>query len=93
MKLIEIPSSDGSGRLIKVSIEFDGPMHYLRPATGSRDRVGPINGNTRLRNALLKRCGKFDVLITIPYYEWDEVQGKKQKEEEYVKKKIEMMRA
>ena len=55
MKLIEIPSSDGSGRLIKVSIEFD---HYLRPEMGSRDRVGPLNGKTRLRNALLKKCGE-----------------------------------
>ena len=86
--VIEKPSSDGSGRLIKVSIEFDGPTHYLRPAMGSRDQVGPIDARTRIRNALLKRCGKFDVLITIPYCEWNEVQGKKEKEEEYVKKKI-----
>jgi len=55
---------------------------------GSRDRVGPIDAKTRLRNALLKRCGKFEVLVTIPYHEWNEVQGKKEKEEEYVKKKI-----
>jgi hypothetical protein len=27
-------------------------------------------------------------LITIPYYEWDEVEGWKEKEEEYVKRKI-----
>jgi hypothetical protein len=86
--VIEKPSSDGSGRLIKVSIEFDGPTHYLRPAMGSRDQVGPIDARTRLRNALLKKSGKFDVLITIPYYEWNEVEGKKEKEEEYVKKKI-----
>ena len=88
MKLIEIPSSDGSGRLIKVSIEFDGPKHYLRPVMGSRDRVGPIDAKTRLRNALLKRCGEFDVLITIPYYEWDEVEGRNEKEEEYVKRRV-----
>ena len=50
--VIEKPSTDGSGRLIKVSIEFDGPTHYLRPAMGSRDRVVPLNGKTRLRNAL-----------------------------------------
>ncbi len=87
--VIEKPSSDGSGsRLIKVSIEFDGPMHYLRPSMGSRDRVGLINAKTRLRNALLKRCGKFDVLITIPYYEWDELEGRKEKEEEYMKRKV-----
>jgi hypothetical protein len=86
--VIEMPSSDGSGRLIKVSIEFDGPTHYLRPAMGSRDRVGPIDAKTRLRNALLKKSGDFEVLITIPYYEWDEVQGRKEKEEEYMKRKV-----
>ena len=86
--VIEKPSSDGSGRLIKVSIEFDGPMHYLRPAMGSRDQVGPIDARTRIRNALLKRCGEFEVLITIPYYEWDEVEGGKEKEEEYMKRRV-----
>jgi hypothetical protein len=56
---IEMPSSDGSGRLIKVSIEFDGPTHYLRPAMGSRDQVVLIDGKTRLCNALLKQSGEF----------------------------------
>ena len=87
--MIEKPSSDVSGRLIKVSIEFVGPMHYLHPLMGSRDRVGPIDARTRLRNALLKKCGEFEVLITIPYYEWDEVEGRKEKEEEYMKRKVE----
>jgi len=86
--VIEMPCSDGSGRLIKVSIEFDGPMHYLRPAMGSRDLVGPIDARTRIRNALLKRSGEFQTLITIPYYEWNEVEGKKEKEEEYMKRKL-----
>ena len=86
--VIEMPCSDGSGRLIKVSIEFDGPTHYLRPAMGSRDLVGPIDGKTRLRNALLKRSGEFEMLITIPYYEWDEIQHNNVKEEEYMKKKL-----
>ncbi len=83
-----MPSSDGSGRLIKVSIEFDGPTHYLRPAMGSRDQVGLIDAKTRLRDVLLKRCGEFEVLITIPYYEWNEVEGRKEKEEEYMKRKV-----
>jgi len=55
---------------------------------GSRDRVGPIDARTRIRNALLKKCNEFEVLITIPHYEWDEVQGRKEKEEEYVKRKV-----
>jgi len=87
--VIKKPSSDGSGgKVIKVSIEFDGPTHYLRPVMGSRDRVGPIDAKTRLRNALLKKCNEFEVLITIPYYEWDEVQGRNKKEDEYMKKKL-----
>jgi hypothetical protein len=36
----------------------------------------------------LKKCGEFEVLITIPYYEWDEVQGRMEKEEEYIKRKV-----
>jgi hypothetical protein len=28
------------------------------------------------------------MLITIPYYEWDEVEGTKKKEEEYITKKM-----
>jgi hypothetical protein len=51
---------------------------------GSSDRVGPIDGKTRLRNSLLKRSGEFEMLITIPYYEWNEVEGRKEKEEEYL---------
>jgi len=36
----------------------------------------------------LKRSGEFETLITIPYYEWNEVEGKKEKEEEYMKRKL-----
>jgi len=56
---------------------------------GSRDRVGRIDARTRIRNSLLKKCNEFEVLITIPYYEWDEVEGGKEKEEEYMKRKVE----
>jgi hypothetical protein len=86
--VIEKPSSDGSGRVIKVSIEFDGPLHYLRRVMGSRDRVGLIDARTRIRNALLKKCTEFEVLITIPYYEWDEVEGGRENEEEYMKRRV-----
>jgi hypothetical protein len=36
----------------------------------------------------LKKCGEFEVLITIPYYEWNEVQGRRGEEEEYIKRKM-----
>ena len=66
----------------RVSIEFDGPSHYLKPAFGSRDHVGPLDCQTHLRNTLLKKSGLFERLITISFYEWDEVQYDKEKEEE-----------
>jgi hypothetical protein len=30
----------------------------------------------------------FNKFITIPYYEWDEVEGEREKEEEYLKGKL-----
>ncbi len=36
---------------------------------------------------MLKKCCEFEVLITFPYYEWNEVHGRKEKEEEYMKGK------
>ncbi len=35
-----------------------------------------------------RRSGEFEMLITIPYYEWNEVEGKREREEEYVKRKL-----
>jgi hypothetical protein len=55
---------------------------------GSRDLVGPIDARTRIRNALLKRSGEFEILITIPCNEWDEVKHNSVKEEEYMKRKL-----
>jgi hypothetical protein len=63
--VIEMKRSDGGGRE-RVSIEFDGPSHYLKPAFGSRDDIGPMDGQTHLRNNLLKKSGLFEKLITIP---------------------------
>jgi hypothetical protein len=84
--VIEMNKSGGGKE--RVSIEFDGPSHYLKPAFGSRDRIGPMDGQTHLRNALLKKSGLFERLITIPFYEWDEVERNKEKEEEYLKSKL-----
>jgi len=81
-------SGVSSGITGLISIEFDGPSHYLRRAFGSRDRIGPIFGQTHLRNILLKKSGEFVSSITIPFYEWEEVQFKKEKEETYLKEKI-----
>jgi hypothetical protein len=47
-----------------------------------------LDGKTHLRNALLKKSGLFERLITIPFYEWNEVERDKEKEEEYLKRKL-----
>ena len=78
----------GGGDKERVSIEFDGPSHYLKPAFGSTDRIGPVDGKTHLRNTLLKKSGLFERLITIPFYEWKEVEGDEVKVEEYLKRKL-----
>jgi tellurite resistance protein len=85
--VIEMNKSGGGGKE-RVSIEFDGPSHYLKPAFGSRDRIGPMDGQTHLRNALLKKSGLFEKLITIPFYEWYEVEFDNEKEEYYLKSKL-----
>jgi hypothetical protein len=36
----------------------------------------------------LKRSCEFEIFISIPYFEWDEVEGKREEEEEYLKKKL-----
>jgi tellurite resistance protein len=84
--VIEMNKSGGGKE--RISIEFDGPWHYLRPAFGSRDRIGPMDGQTHLRNTLLKKSGLFERLITIPFYEWNELDRDNEKEEEYLKSKL-----
>jgi hypothetical protein len=86
--VIEMNKSGVAGGRERVSIEFDGPSHYLRPAFGSKDRIGPMDCQTHLRNTLLKKSGLFEKLITIPFYEWNEVQFDNEKEELYLKRKL-----
>jgi hypothetical protein len=53
-----------------VSVEFDGPTHFLQwiePANSSR-RPEP-NGVTLFRNRLLQEAGH--TVVSIPYFEWD----------------------
>ena len=41
-----------------------------------------------MRICSFKRSGEFEILITIPYYEWNEVEGRREREEEYLKSKL-----
>ena len=84
--VIEMNTSVGGKE--RISIEFDGPWHYLKPAFGSRDCIGPLDGQTHLRNTLLKKSRLFERLITIPFYEWNELDRDNEKEEEYLMSKL-----
>jgi hypothetical protein len=87
--VIELTSSAHAESNSRIAIEFDGPTHYLRPDIGSKDqRVGPMNGKSRFRNALIERSGEFVSLISVPYFEWDTVVGSNEKEEKYLLQKL-----
>jgi len=87
--VVELFSAGDSERKSRIAIEFDGPTHFLRPAIGSTDqRVGPMNGKSRFRNALIERSGEFVSLISVPYFEWDTVVGSNEKEEKYLLQKL-----
>jgi len=87
--VVELLSAGDSERKSRIAIEFDGPTHFLRSAIGSTDqRVGPMNGKSRFRNALIERSGEFVSLISIPFFEWDTVVGSNEKEEKYLLQKL-----
>jgi hypothetical protein len=87
--VVELFSAGDSERKSRIAIEFDGPTHFLRPAIGSTDQqVGPLNGKSRFRNALIERSGEFVSLISVPYFEWDTVVGSNEKEEKYLLQKL-----
>ena len=54
-------------------------MHYF---------IGPMVGQIFLRTTLLKKSEEFERLITIPFYEWNEVERDNEKEEEYLKMRL-----
>jgi hypothetical protein len=87
--VVELFSAGDSERKSRIAIEFDGPTHFLRPTIGSTDqRVGPMNGKSRFRNALIERSGEFVSLISIPFFEWDTVVESNEKEEKYLLQKL-----
>jgi hypothetical protein len=69
--VIEMNRSDGGRE--RVSIEYDGPSHYLKPAFGSRDRIGPMDGQSHLRNSLLKKSGLFERFHFMNGMKWREI--------------------
>jgi predicted lipoprotein len=85
--VIEIPDEGSPSGKSKVAVEFDGPTHFLRQVRGVSG-VGPVDIQTRIRNTLIRRSKEFVLLITIPFYDWDLVQGKREKEEEYLLQRL-----
>jgi hypothetical protein len=56
-------------------LEFDGPVHFLGHVGERGQRLPPRpNGKTALKRRLFDSFGR--TLVTVPYWEWDEVSGK-----------------
>ena len=70
-------------RSMKVAVEFDGPTHYL--LGGASGRITP-NGATSFKRRLLRILG-WEV-ISIPYFEWNEVRSSKETREAYLRTKL-----
>ena len=68
---------------MKVAVEFDGPTHYL--LGGASGRITP-NGATSFKRRLLRILG-WEV-ISIPYFEWNEVRSSKETREAYLRTKL-----
>jgi hypothetical protein len=67
---VDIATTTASG--VKVAIEVDGPTHFIKP--GNR-----LEGGTMFRNRALAVRGY--VVISIPYWEWGQLRGAKQKQQ------------
>ena len=63
-----------------VAVEVDGPSHY------SSNPPFRELGHTLLRRRLLGP--RVDAVLSIPFYEWDELGGIPGAEEEYIERKI-----
>ena len=68
---------------MKVAVEFDGPTHYL---LGGATGMIQCNGATAFKRRLLRLLG-WEV-ISIPYFEWNEVRASKETREAYLKTKL-----
>jgi len=70
------------------TVEFDGPLHYLREL-GSQSLKKParcVKGSTQLKHFLLRKLGH--ILIVIPYWEWDAVALNATETREYLRRKL-----
>jgi hypothetical protein len=73
-----------------VAVEFDGPTHYYHTpesfSTSIDASTTTRTANTELRDFFLaKQCAK---VVTVPYFEFNAVQGSQEKRRLYVKDKL-----
>jgi RAP domain len=90
-KDINIFSFDIANIKQKIAIEVDGPSHYLLSIDNNilmkHGQIAKainkfeVNGSTMLKRRLLTLMG-WNVIV-VPYWEWNAVQGNKQKEKQY----------
>ena len=71
-----------------VALEFDGPAHYYKDASGQRTTTR--TATTELRDMLLsKKCAK---VVTVPYFEWQGLTTQEMRMS-YVRQKLPCSRA
>jgi RAP domain len=90
-KDVDIFSIDIANIKQKIAIEVDGPSHYLlriddnilmkHGQSGIANNMYEVNGSRMLKRRLLTLMG-WNVIV-VPYWEWNAIQGNKQKERQY----------
>lgn len=66
----------------RLGIEVDGPAHFVNILDSQQGRRQP-NGPTALKHRLLSLLGW--KILHVPFWEWKDVNGDKEREEEYCK--------
>jgi RAP domain len=90
-KDIDIFPIDIANTKQKIAIDVDGPTHFLlsidnnilmkHGQNAKAINMYEVNGSTMLKRCLLTLMG-WNVIV-VPYWEWNAVQGNKQKEKQY----------
>ena len=73
---------------MRIAVVYDDPSKFLRPPEARGALVGSIDGKTRIRNTLIPRSGYISSLIVIPFFEWEEVAGDKDREDAFLRKRL-----
>jgi len=80
---IEFLSIDIARLEDRIGIEVDGPAHFVNILDPQEQNRRQANGPTALKHRLLNHLGW--ILFHVPFWEWRDVDGNKDREEEYLK--------